>query len=267
MQLLVPLLFVALRAVHGHDDSCTSESCLSSVALLQAAVKVHGEANESANKRVAAVYRGPAGDGTSAGEILEGTGQWRVVYIGPNDKSIADGLKGAKLYVQPGGGDKYMEGWNAVKDYKRALTQFVGNGGNFIGICMGAYIANDEPKMPGFGFSTAFAENFNYIDRPGAEVSDAEDHVITVYWPNRDWSASQQVYFQNGPSFKFVEGLSDSDKAKCKVLAWYQNKDIAAMTMPYRSGRVGIMGPHPEIPYDGVFPKYLFLDLVKTIVG
>lgn len=264
MQFLVSLLLVTLRVAYGHDDACTSESCLSSVALLQASVKLHGQANQSADKPIAAVYRGPAGDGTSAGDVLDGTGQWQVVYVGPNDLSIADGLNGAELYVQPGGGDDYMVNWNAVKDYKDAITKFVGSGGAFIGVCAGAHLSNDHPPLfPGFGLSSPFAETFDYVDQPGAEIKDAKDYVITVNWR----SVPQQVYFQNGPGFNFADKLSEAGKQQCQVLAKYQNGDIAAMTMPYRSGSVGIMGPHPEIPYGDVFPSFLFVDLVNTVMG
>jgi glutamine amidotransferase-like uncharacterized protein len=63
--------------------------------------------------------------------------------------------------------------------------------------------------------------------------------VIPILWRG----TRREMYFQDGgfmvPKRK-ATGIS--------VLARYTNGTIAALVAPYRDGRVGLCGPHPEAP-------------------
>ena len=218
---------------------------------------------------IALVYRGPAGcSGCSeaVAELLKSytTHNFSVIYVGPNERlSVQDGLKLANvvLYAQPGGDGSVKRAYKKVKKDVSAVLNFVQNGGRYLGICMGAYLVDDDPGY-GLGLNTD-----QYISSLGATVTSERDSIVQVSWRgNTRW-----MYFQDGPYF-----MPDSGVTGQTILAYYTNGKVAAMVQPYGKGKIGVPGPHPEAPAtwytkadltdpDG-FDEYLGRDLIDTLM-
>ncbi|VWD36796.1 biotin-protein ligase [Burkholderia lata] len=215
------------------------ESIFVVVSLVAASV-VHAapaddDARDSASRPVALVYRGPAAcDGcpeTIAQRLRESRHRFRVIYVGPAEKlKITPAvLAGAALYVQPGGGQDIRGAAASIgKRSIEAVRHYVSNGGRYLGICMGAYLAGD----PGFGLVAG--EFDSEVDRPGSTLHGIADTVTPVVWRGK----KRWIYFQDGAMLPAAPGAV--------VLATYPNRDIAAATYRYGKGRVGLVGPHPE---------------------
>lgn len=187
------------------------------------------------SRPVALVYRGPAAcDGcpeTIARRLRESEHKFRVLYVGPAEKRRITPavLSGAALYVQPGGGQDIPGAAASIgKASIEAVRRYVSNGGRYLGICMGAYLAGD----PGFGLVAG--EIDSEVDRPRSTLHGIADTVTPVVWRGK----KRWIYFQDGAMLPAAPGAA--------VLAIYPNRDIAAATYRYGKGRVGLVGPHPE---------------------
>lgn len=199
------------------------------------AAAIDDETRGIASRPVALVYRGPAAcDGcpeTIAQRLRESRHRFRVIYVGPAEKlKITPAvLAGAALYVQPGGGQDIPGAAASIgKRSIRAVRHYMSNGGRYLGICMGAYLAGD----PGFGLVAG--EFDSEVDRPGSTLHGIADTVTPVVWRGK----KRWIYFQDGAMLPAAPGAV--------VLATYPNRDIAAATYRYGKGRVGLVGPHPE---------------------
>jgi glutamine amidotransferase-like uncharacterized protein len=190
---------------------------------------------------LALVYRGPA----SSPGISEDTAaflrtcspRFRIAYCGPRrgDLSIdANTLAAAALFVQPGGGDDFAAAWRSVEHYTRPVRGFVRDGGRYLGLCMGGYLAGSGP-----GYDLLPGNCDDYTRTRGAEVHDARNAVITVNWPPSPHRHKRRIFYQDGPYWL-------NRGAHGRVLARYTNGLIAAMVVPFGSGRVAVCGPHPE---------------------
>ncbi|MFF2146820.1 hypothetical protein [Kitasatospora sp. NPDC058190] len=191
---------------------------------------------------LALVYRGPAAcDGCpeAAHDMLEHDG-FTVRYIGPEEETRfgPDALAGAALYVQPGGtnGQEVTTAWGLLERDRgfspELVRAYVRGGGRYLGLCMGGYLAGDDP-----GYGLLPGDSGQYIRSQGAAVTDDQDHLVDVAWRGHP----QRMYFQDGPYF-------DVDGPGVDVLARYTNDRAAAVVASYGAGRVAVSGPHPEAP-------------------
>ncbi|WP_406300148.1 BPL-N domain-containing protein [Embleya sp. NBC_00888] len=182
---------------------------------------------------LAVIYDGPQGCpdcAPSVAKVLrEAPQHYRVRYVKAAPK--ASDLAGAKLYVQPGGGSDLERTWRDLKGSAEVVRTWVREGGSYLGLCFGAYLAGGNP-----GFGLLPGDTNGYIDSPDATVPDERDTVVPVKWKGKP----RHMYFQDGPAF-FLNKGADSD-----VLATYPNGDAAVVVAPYGKGRVGVSGPHPE---------------------
>ncbi|WP_241241097.1 BPL-N domain-containing protein [Burkholderia cenocepacia] len=196
------------------------------------------EARDAASRPVALVYRGPAAcDGcaeTIARRLRESDQRFRVIYVGPAEKLkiTPAALAGAALYVQPGGGQDIPGAAASIgRNERRAVRRYVANGGRYLGLCMGAYLAGAQ------GFGLVAGDIDAEVDRPGSTLHGIADTVTPVVWRGK----KRWIYFQDGARLPVAPIGSGGI-----VLAIYPNKDIAAATYRYGKGRVGLAGPHPE---------------------
>lgn len=182
----------------------------------------------------ALVYRGPASclgcSETLADRLSQSPLDMGVAFIGPDEKLSleARSLAGADLYAQPGGGDDVLAAAKHFpSSFVRALGDFVAEGGSYLGVCMGAYLAGSD----GFGFLDQSIDG--EVDVPGFPVTDSSDQIVAVTW--RD--TVRWTYFQEGAR------LPDDG---AEAYAYHETGDIAAAYYSFGQGSVGLIGPHPE---------------------
>lgn len=96
-----------------------------------------------------------------------------------------------------------------MKPYKKAIKNFVANGGRYLGFCLGAYFAG----TPGFDFLPAGDNTNEECTQPGASVKNRSNTIIEVDWHFTTGSKAGKtekrwMFFQDGA------GRSSSDKDK-----------------------------------------------------
>lgn len=190
--------------------------------------------------RVALVYRGPVscvGCAEAAAQLVRNAGMgFRVRYVGPNEdlKLVRSSFVGATLYVQPGGNVPVSRAPQLLgRAGVSAIREFVRDGGRYLGICQGAYLAG----RPGLGLMQP-GDSGQYITSDNATVRTDSDTIVRIRWRGR----IRQMFFQDGPY------LVPPGRAGDHVLARYPNGLVAAMVTDSGRGRIGLVGPHPEAP-------------------
>jgi len=221
----------------------------------------HGGAT---GRPLALVYRGPAGCrgcSEAVAALLESApSPFRVEYCGPDERLSLTGatLSAAAVYAQPGGGDDLAAAWTAMRPHAATLRSWIGEGGRYLGFCMGGFLAGADP-----GLGILPGDSGEYVGTVGATVHDDGDASVDVAWNG----TRRAVYFQGGPYFSIAEG----DAAT--VVARYSNGLVAAMVSAYGRGRVGVTGPHPEAPASWyreaglAVPRPLPFDIGYDLVG
>lgn len=185
-----------------------------------------------------AIYRGPAScDDCSeaiARAIAKSDRRYRVAFVGPGERADVTpaNLRRFQVYVQPGGGQD-VDGALASLGRSRVATirDFVAQGGGYLGLCMGAYLAGASD------IGLVADDPDSEVSRPGFPVKTTADSVVPVRWSGR----SQTLYYQDGPFLR----PRPADRAY-RVIATYQNGDVAAARYSRGKGVVVLSGPHPE---------------------
>lgn len=118
-----------------------------------------------------------------------------------------------------------------MEPHAEEIRDWVQSGGSYLGFCLGAYLA-----ARGRGFDIATRAVSRYIETSRATVNGIEDAIVEVNWMGQ----RRHMFFQDGPQFGIKSRPGDA------VLARYENRTIAAVVTEFRSGRVGLVGPHPE---------------------
>lgn len=156
-----------------------------------------------------AIYRGDAGcKGCSemvAKSLDESGMRLKYNYIGEHEKlHVTDeNLKSFDIYIQPGGGQDIPAAYDSLGDNgARAIRNFVKNGKGFIGLCMGAYLA--DKNWIGLINESLDSE----VGRPHSGISDEGDYTINIDW----FGIKAPFYYQDGPYFplpdkKLILGL------------------------------------------------------------
>lgn len=184
-----------------------------------------------------AVYRGPAGcddcSETVRTAIERLDPRYRVDFVGPAERIdiTPANLRRYSLYVQPGGGQDIPAALASLGDARSAAVRdYVAQGGRYLGLCMGAYLADA-------GNLRLIPDDLDSeVGRPGFPVTTIDDAAVAVRWAGHD----DHVFYQDGPY------LPSSHAPGVRVLATYANGDIAAARYPFGRGVVALSGPHPE---------------------
>jgi glutamine amidotransferase-like uncharacterized protein len=163
---------------------------------------------------------------------------------------ILDGAldKDISLLVMPGGADLYycekLSGEGCTK-----IRKYVENGGNYLGICAGAYFACENvqwamgspheisgPRELCFYKGTAKGPIYEFIEESNIEKSWQAAAVITL-----TDNTQMMVRYEAGPIFE--------EEDSCKVLARYEelpDKPPAIIETSYGKGNVVLCSPHLE---------------------
>jgi glutamine amidotransferase-like uncharacterized protein len=189
---------------------------------------------------VALIYRGPAslpGCPEAVAEMLASS-QWSfdVRYVGPGERLrlSSETLARAVLYAQPGGAT-LKRAYRHLRAHRPEIRHFVHSGGRYLGFCLGGYLAGATP-----GFKLLPGDTDQYITSRGSTVDSDRDTLVRVSWRGQ----RRTLFFQDGPRFCLRPG------ADATVVATYPNQTIAALVTRFGSGRVGVVGPHPEATDD-----------------
>lgn len=166
-----------------------------------------------------------------------------VRIVGPytNTPLTAELLAQATLYAQPGGEGGTQDAWSGVTSHlpnaAAKIRAFVANGGRYLGICMGGYLAGTGP-----GFGLLPGDAYGYVNSAGSLVHTEDDTIVPVNWNG----AKREMFYQDGAAFD-----QDNEVEGARVFARYgtgNDGPIAALVAPYGNagGRVAVTGPHPE---------------------
>ncbi|MDH0867539.1 BPL-N domain-containing protein [Mitsuaria sp. GD03876] len=193
----------------------------------------------AADERVrVAVYRGAAACEDCAEAVKAAFARlgkrYEVAYLGPDEASDVTpaSLSTYDIYVQPGGGQDIPGALRALGASRvAAIKQYVVNGGRYLGLCMGAHLADAS------GIALIPQVLDAEAGRPNFPVKTIDDAVVRVVWQG----VPEYVFFQDGPFLP--ENKWDQ---RFKVIARYQNGDIAVARYSHGAGLMVLSGPHPE---------------------
>jgi glutamine amidotransferase-like uncharacterized protein len=156
-----------------------------------------------------------------------------------SEKDINSSLfKDIDIIAMPGGigeADKYYE--FIKRKAGNAIADFIDQGGRYLGICMGAYWADEDYLDILDGIRCR-----QYIKRPWADIRRSYPTTARVKWLDRDY----RMYFHDGTAFV-------GDTSKFVTVARYANNDPMAIIQ----NRVGLIGCHPESMYSWYDRPYL----------
>jgi len=126
----------------------------------------------------------------------------------------------------PGGiGDS--ESWKyLMQDHKDRITDFVQNGGKYLGICMGAYWAGSY-----YFNMLKDADAVQYMTRPATDTRRPHAKNIAITWDN----TPMNMFWYDGCALV-------GDESKFTTVARYANTDPMAIIQ----GNLGLIGCHPE---------------------
>ena len=143
---------------------------------------------------------------------------------------VEDGfLDGIDMVVFPGGFGNSDSYDTILKNNTKLITDFVKNGGRYLGICMGAYWAGHW-----FFDILQDVKCEQYIKRPGADVRKSYGTVTPINWQGQ----THNMFFWDGCALI-------GDETKFTTVGRYANGDPMAIIQ----NRVGVIGCHLEIPY------------------
>lgn len=142
--------------------------------------------------------------------------------------------------------------YEEVKHFETSLQEFVRAGGNYLGFCLGAYLAGNTP---GFGLLPNGVDVGSEAEQPGSQVGNDDNAIIQVDWTFSGHGQTEKnrwLFFQEGA---YIKGMK---KDQGTVIARYSKSgDVAGSVTKYGSGWVGLIGPHPEA--DETWCKHRFL--------
>ncbi len=104
----------------------------------------------------------------------------------------------------------------------QAVKDFINNGGVYLGVCGGAFIASE-----GWDEDTGFVKALEFAPiKTDSYLATPEPVIIKVKWKQGEIFSERAIYYQFGPKF-----LHDS---------------VAACLINSGKGKLILVGPHPE---------------------
>lgn len=186
----------------------------------------------------ALIYNGAGSDADSAKSleaIAKKAGYQTEFFTDP--KLITEKLKTASLLVFGGTEDDLdplMNLFNA--ESIQAVKDFINNGGVYIGICGGAFIASE-----GWEDTNGFVKALGFTQiKTDSYLTDPSPIVIKVKWKQGESFSERAVYYQFGPKFL------PSTENPVQVIAKYDDDSVAACLISSGKGKLILAGPHPE---------------------
>jgi hypothetical protein len=145
-------------------------------------------------------------------------------------------LQHAAVFIIGGTEDDLNPLINAfTQEVTTALTDYLRNGGRYLGICGGGFMAST-----GWEEGESFVKTLGIIPAESGDFDeDDEPRILPIRWLGETHS----MYFQAGPTFELTENPED-----VSVFAYYEDGRIAGLMSSYGKGKAAVCGPHPEAP-------------------
>lgn len=185
----------------------------------------------------ALIYNGPTADQASTEAISSVVQQLglTVRYIANLD-DLPTQLGDARVFII-GGTDDDVEPLlqRFTPALRTTLKTYLRQGGRYLGICGGAYLASlgwpeEDRFVEGLALVPAQSDGYD---------QDFEAKIHPVTWLGE----TRQMYYQAGPSF----ALAESPESVAR-LAYFEDRQLAALMSTFGAGKVAVSGPHPEAP-------------------
>jgi glutamine amidotransferase-like uncharacterized protein len=176
-----------------------------------------------------------------------------IKYNTLDENDIMEGKLGQfDFLIVPGGyTQEYMPALGEIG--KEMIRNFVRDGGCYIGICAGAYIASERVEVPGRpeGLGIIDIENIRKCG-VGVRKIYLKEHPIT-----RGLGKELEIYYQNGPEMVASDNVEG--------IATYKSGKLAIVASSFDKGKVICFSPHPEGSVtQGIKPKPETLKLLRN---
>ncbi|PAV46784.1 hypothetical protein CK486_16715 [Pseudomonas sp. HAR-UPW-AIA-41] len=190
-----------------------------------------------AREPYALIYNGPTADQASTEAISSVVQQLglTVRYIANLD-DLPTQLGDARVFII-GGTDDDVEPLlqRFTPALRTTLKTYLSQGGRYLGICGGAYLASlgwpeEDRFVEGLALVPAQSDGYD---------QDFEAKIYPVTWLGE----TRQMYYQAGPSFALAESPESVTR-----LAYFEDRQLAALMSTFGAGKVAVSGPHPEAP-------------------
>lgn len=197
----------------------------------------NAQAQQLDTEQYALIYNGPIADADSTEAIVDVVKQvgLPVRYLS-KIQDLPTMLINAKVFIVGGTQDDVAPLLNEfTKAESTALKAYLDNGGRYLGICGGAFIAStgwseDEGFVQALGIVPAMSDDYD---------GDFAARIFPITWLGE----ARRMYYQAGPEFMPVQSPES-----VKIVAYFQDSNIAALISSYGKGKVAVSGPHPEAP-------------------
>jgi hypothetical protein len=183
----------------------------------------------------ALIYDGPvaAKGATAAVEAVAQQDGLPVKFVS-NIQDLPGLLPDAKVFIIGGTQDDLSPLVAAfTPEITAAVKNYLQNGGRYLGICGGGFMA-----------STSWDENGRHFTplgiipaASGAFLQESDPQILPIDWLGE----TRQMYYQAGPVF-YMEPTAEHTR----IIAHYADGRVAAFISSYGHGEVAVSGPHPE---------------------
>ncbi|MEA1964214.1 MAG: BPL-N domain-containing protein [Candidatus Aerophobetes bacterium] len=213
----------------------------------------YGVYSEKVKKSEVCLY---TGSGAELAEDVEfALNELEIPYSKVNEDDIKKGnLKNYLVLIIPGGYTKRAVSSLGKKGFEM-IRRFVADGGGYIGICAGAYLASQRVEIPGRPQGLGIIDIKNIRKKGiGMRKIYLKEHPIT-----EGLKREVAIRYQNGPEILI--------KGEAKEAARYKDGSLAIATASSGKGKVVIFSPHPEGSItQGIKPKPATLKLLKNSI-
>jgi glutamine amidotransferase-like uncharacterized protein len=186
-------------------------------------------------EKYALIYNGPvsAEDCPEAAAVIAQSVGLKVRFVA-NVGELPVLLKNTTVFIIGGTQDDLHPLMKAfTPKVTEALKDYLRNGGRYLGICGGGFIAStgwNEGRTLVKGLGIIPAKSRVYRE-------DFAARIIPIHWQG----TTRPMYFKAGPSFQLVD-----NSGEVQVIARYGDGSIAALMSSYGQGKLAVCGPHPE---------------------
>ncbi len=221
--------------------------------ILSLSVMIGSAYSKRVKENGVCLYAGPGAE--LAKDVEFALNELEVSYNEVNEDDIKKGtLENYLVLIIPGGYTKRAVSSLGGEGFEM-IRKFVADGGGYIGICAGAYLAAQRVEVPGRPQGLGIIDIQN-IRKEGMGIRKIylKEHPIT-----ENLEKDVVIYYQNGPEILI--------KGEVKEAATYENGSLAIVTASFGKGRVVLFSPHPEGSItQGIKPKAATLRLLKNSI-